>query len=70
MAYTSLSRKVGWIEGSAKNSLILFIPITRVVPHFGTPDLLRSPEDMFLNAVTEHYLDEEYQSKGEAPPTL
>lgn len=48
----------------------LIIPITRLVAGFGTGDLLRQPEDAFLDYATDSYLDEEYRAKGENPPEL
>jgi len=46
----------------------LIVPITRIIPGFGTGDLMRQPEDVFLDYVTEYYLNEEYRAKGEEPP--
>lgn len=46
----------------------LVVPIQSLLPEFGLADLMRTPEDSFLEAMVEHYLDHEYETKGQTPP--
>lgn len=55
---------------ACRKLLGLIVPITRIVPKFGTWDLVRPPADVFLDSVTEHVIDEEYTSKGQTPPAF
>jgi hypothetical protein len=57
-------------KAASRTLLQLIVPIQRLLPNFSISDLLRTPEDCFLDAMVEHHLDSEYEAKGQTPPPL
>lgn len=61
----------GKLTSKALRKLLdIIVPIKSLVPKFGTRDLVRQPEDEFLDFVTEYYIDQEYISHGKEPPSI
>lgn len=66
----TLLTKEGKLTKKALRELLdIIVPIKWIVPQFGMKDLFRTPEDEFLDFVTEYHIDQEYVSKGIKPPS-
>lgn len=65
----SLTNEGKLTKKALRKLLDMIVPIKLIIPQFGTKDLIRKPEDEFLDFVTEYYIDQEYVSQGKNPPS-
>ncbi|MCJ7792114.1 MAG: hypothetical protein MUP49_06900 [Dehalococcoidia bacterium] len=68
-ALASLTKEGKLTKKALRKLSDIIVPIKLIVPQFGMKDLLRKPQDEFLDFVAEYYIDKEYLSLGKDPPS-
>lgn len=66
-ALASLTKEGKLTKKALRKLLDIIVPIKLIVPQFGTKDLIRKPQDEFLDFATQYYIDQEYVSRGKDP---